>query len=105
CDWRSFLTYLGRKRSRNMYRASLVSLLVAVIAISAGPSTALASQADKLFQQALAAERSGDVAQRDRLLEQTLQADPEHQRARWHSGQVLHNGQWQSLEQIERRVA
>lgn len=88
-----------------MYRASLVSLLVAVFAISAGPSTALASQADDLFQQALAAEQRGDVAQRDRLLEQTLQADPEHQLARWHSGQVLHNGKWQSLEQIERRVS
>lgn len=68
-------------------------------------AVASARQADDLFQEALAAEQAGDLALRDRLITATLKADPENKLARWHSGQVLHNGKWQSLDKIERRVA
>jgi hypothetical protein len=34
-----------------------------------------------------------------------LRDDPEHKLARWHSGEVLHNGKWQPLNKIERSVS
>lgn len=81
-----------------------VSLCVALIAF-AFSSVTFAKQVDDLFQQALAAEQSGDLAARDRLIAATLKADPEYKLARWHSGQVLHNGKWSTLEKVEESVA
>jgi hypothetical protein len=68
-------------------------------------SAASANQVDDLFQKALAAEQTGDIAGRDHLIAATLQAEPEHKLARWHSGQVLYNGKWQPLERIEELVS
>jgi hypothetical protein len=84
-----------------MKMASIVSLFIA-LAIS---STSWANQADTLFQHAIAAEQAGRIADRDRLLTDVLSADPDHRLARWHSGQVLHNGKWQTLEKVERLVS
>jgi hypothetical protein len=89
--------------------------LLLVIALSATSSTALAKdgqdkvadkdRADAVFQQALAADQAGDAKQRDQLLAETLQINPNHKLARWHSGQVLFNGQWKTVDAISRHVS
>ncbi len=92
-----------------MKKVFFVSLAIAALAMCAstsclGTETAK-NQVDSLFQQSLAADQAGNNALRDRLLADILVQDPQHKLARWHSGQVLHNGKWQSLEKIERLVA
>lgn len=61
--------------------------------------------ADELFTQAIAAQRAGDSVAHERLLAEILSKDPQHKLARWHSGQVYFEGQWQSVEEITRRLA
>jgi hypothetical protein len=68
-------------------------------------SVASANQADALFQKAIAAEQAGDLAARDQWIAATLKADPAYKLARWHNGQVMHNGKWYALEKIEEAVA
>jgi hypothetical protein len=43
----------------------------------------------RLVHAALQAELDGSPAQRQRLLAEALEADPDYAPARWHSGQVL----------------
>ena len=97
-----------------MKKVVFVSLGIASLAICIVLSTAESlaigadsakSQVDVLFQQALAADQVGNSALRDRLLADVLAQDPDHKLARWHSGQVLHNGKWQTLDTVERLVA
>ncbi|MDZ4658399.1 MAG: polymorphic toxin-type HINT domain-containing protein [Bythopirellula sp.] len=93
-----------------MKKALFVSFGIAALAIGFVSSLALGADAarshvDTLFQEALAADQSGDRALRDRLITDVLEQDPDHKLARWHSGQVWHNGKWQPLEKIERLVA
>ena len=89
--------------------------LLLVIALSAICSTALPKgvqvnlaakdRANAVFQQALAADQAGDAKHRDQLLVETLRVDPDHKLARWHSGQVLFNGQWKTVDAISRQVS
>ena len=89
--------------------------LLLVIALSAICSTTSAKdnkdglsdkdRADAVFQRALAADQAGDSKQRDLLLVETLRVDPDHKLARWHSGQVLFNGQWKTVGAISRQVS
>jgi hypothetical protein len=82
-----------------------VALIAWTISLVASSSAASANQADDLFQKAVAAEQSGDFAACDRLIAATLKVAPNYNLARWHSGQVLHNGKWNALEKIEEAVA
>lgn len=87
-----------------MTRAIILSSMALVAAICLGSSSWGGTQADECFRRAIAAEQAGDKAERDRQLAEALQADPQHKLARWYSGQVLHNGQWQSPTEIGRTV-
>jgi hypothetical protein len=85
--------------------------LLLVIALCAISSTALAKgdltkdNADKVFQLALVADQAGHTERREQLIKETLRLDPNHKLARWHSGQVLFNGQWKTVDAISRLVS
>ncbi|MEM9658511.1 MAG: hypothetical protein AAF961_09130 [Planctomycetota bacterium] len=63
------------------------------------------AQADQLVQAALAAQLNGDAQRRSELLAEAQRASPESAAARWQSGQVLHNGEWQSIEEVGETVS
>ena len=68
------------------------------------PSPATPSAA-KLVEQALESELAGDGHQRAVLLKQALELDPNYAPARWHSGFVMVDGNWLSLDEAARRAA
>ncbi len=63
------------------------------------------SPAVEPFQEALAVDSVGDGRSYWRLLTDALRRDPDFQLARWFSGQVMFQGQWQPVEAVGRRVA
>lgn len=49
---------------------------------------------------ALAAELAGDAEQRAKLLREATAAEPKDNAARWHLGEVLHEGEWLAVQQV-----
>jgi hypothetical protein len=88
-------------------RSVCVSLFFSWGAIAASNATntradeAEALGAPALVQAALDAELAGDAQGRDALLAQALAVDPDYGPARWHNGQVLFDGQWRSLADVQ----
>jgi hypothetical protein len=58
---------------------------------------------ERLVHQALQAELEGQSYQRQALLADALDADPEYAPARWHSGHVQHAGGWTTVEEAAAR--
>jgi hypothetical protein len=57
----------------------------------------------RLVHAALQAELDGSPAQRQRLLAEALEADPDYAPARWHSGHVLEAEGWLTVEEAAER--
>ncbi len=94
-------------RSGTIHCATVVSA-ICVLALSikftvAGePQPDAASPAaDELVVAALRAEAAGNDDLRARLLAQALSADPQHDKARWHSGYVRLDGDWRLVDASE----
>jgi len=49
--------------------------------------------------------RKPPATRRDELLANAVQADPEFQSARWHSGQLKAGGEWLSIDQVQQAAA
>lgn len=64
-----------------------------------------ASVPERLVQAALEAEIQGNPAERERLLEEALQLDPNFEPARWHAGFVRIADQWVKLEDVPQHTA
>jgi hypothetical protein len=64
-----------------------------------------AREAPALVQAALDAEEAGDAATRAKLLAEARESDPDFAPARWHNGELMFDGKWRSLAQIEKVVA
>jgi hypothetical protein len=64
-----------------------------------------AREAPALVQAALDAEAAGDAATRAKLLAEASESDRDFAPARWHSGELMFDGKWRSLAQIEKLVA
>ena len=101
----------GHERQNSSWRVGGVSLLVlGVLAsptLSADPTSSdyRDRSAQDLVQAALQAEVSGRAEERDVLLGQAVSKDPSYAPARWHSGYVSADGQWISVEEVQRRAA
>lgn len=61
--------------------------------------------ADDLLRQALAGELRGDANERTQRLEEALAVLPDEKLTNWLLGQVLVDGKWQSVEQLQRTQA
>lgn len=102
-------------RSRTLVAAwGILSIVASGTALAAKPqrsTTAPAavadypSPADRLFQQALAAEAAGNIEDRDALLDKVLDADPKHAGAHWHRGEVLVGGKWLTVDDAAKQIA
>jgi hypothetical protein len=68
-------------------------------------ATAATDESARLVAAALEAQLSGQTDQRDDLLQQALQADPDCRLAHWLRGEVRFNGEWRTLEAIRELVA
>jgi hypothetical protein len=62
-------------------------------------------EAPALVQAALDAEAAGDAATRAKLLSEAGESDPDYAPAHWHNGELMFDGKWRSLAQIENLVA
>lgn len=58
-----------------------------------------------LVAAALESQLSGDMALRDKLLQQALDADPDCRLAHWLRGEIRFNGEWRSLAAVHKLVA
>ena len=83
-----------------MVRLQSVALVIVAMLFSApmAKPEAPSADADKLVIEALQSEIKGNASSRQALLNQALNRDPEHAPARWHTGQVLHDGKWVRFE-------
>ena len=61
--------------------------------------------AERLVVDALRAEVAGDAARRRVLLSEAVDAAPEYAPARWHSGQVLADGEWLPVDKAQQAAA
>ena len=86
-------------------RAALLGVLTLAPALAAHaakpadkpqPSTATA----KLVHAALQAELAGDATERAKLLSEARVQRPDDSPARWHSGEVLFDGAWRSIDDV-----
>ena len=93
----------------NHRRASVVVLLWALLACGTRTPAAAATvepgkplsavlPAGQFVEWAIAAEGRADRVDRDRLIEQALQADPDFAPARWLAGQIRYAGQWMTVD-------
>jgi hypothetical protein len=97
-------------RKRNLYRFSLMlipaALLVGTVqsdeSTKGRPSIAAA---DDLVRESLRSELAGDNRHRDQMLAQALKASPDSEPANWHSGRVMIDGQWQTIDDAQRRAS
>jgi len=80
-----------------------VSLPVGAESETAGTPRHVGSP-EALLTQVLEAERRGDVAQRDELIEALLLAEPELELARWLKGQVEFQGMWMPVDRVKNFV-
>jgi hypothetical protein len=93
-----------------IFAASLVVGFWGPAAASAATPDAMitiqhSKEAPALVQAALDAEAAGDAAARAKLLAEARESDPDLASARWHNGELMFDGKWRSLAQIEDLVA
>lgn len=82
----------------------LVCTVLVLVAVSAADAEQPLPMSPAVHQ-ALAAELAGDSDKRAELLREAITADPNDAAARWHAGQVQHEGKWLSpLEVIDRAL-
>lgn len=62
-------------------------------------------QSDVLVRRALESEIDGDVVLRGALLRSAAEADPASKPARWHAGQIEHEGEWTGYQHVPDRLA
>jgi len=83
-------------------------LAIAVFALSGaaqGQQTADDYEAGRLVSEALQRGARGDVAGRQEFLGEAIRRFPDFAPARWHSGQILQDGEWRDLEAVRRAAA
>ncbi len=78
----------------------VVALVLPCSAASPGSETSLSATPEQLVETALRHELSGNIDQRNRLLEEALLQAPDSQPARWHSGQVRYGDAWTSIDDV-----
>ncbi len=78
----------------------VVALVSSCSAASPGSETATSATPEQLVERALRHELSGDIDQRNRLLEEALLKAPDSQPARWHTGQVRYRDAWTSIDDV-----
>jgi hypothetical protein len=93
-----------------IFAASLVVGFWGPAAASAATPDAMVTiqhskEAPALVQAALDAEAAGDAAARAKLLAEARESDPEFAPARWHNCELMFDGKWRNLAQIEDLVA
>jgi hypothetical protein len=93
-----------------MAAASFAALLFSAIASAKssadqGQQPAASAQAKQLVADALEAELSGNTAKRRVLLSAAVDAAPDFQPARWHSGQIRAGGEWLPVDQAQQAAA
>lgn len=64
-----------------------------------------ASTADRLVREAMQAEIAGDAARHATLLEQAVRIAPNYSLARWQSGQIELDDDWQAIEEAQQAAA
>jgi hypothetical protein len=93
-----------------MAAASFAALLYPAIASAKSSADqsqqpAVSAQAKQLVADALEAELSGNTAKRRVLLSAAVDAAPDFQPARWHSGQIRAGGEWLPVDQAQQAAA
>lgn len=78
----------------------VVALASSCSAASPGSETATSATPEQLVETALRYELSGNIEQRNRLLEEALLQAPDSEPARWHSGQVRYRDAWTSIDDV-----
>lgn len=98
--------------ARYLAQGSAVAFFIAVGALAAGerpaakadPEDEATSIAERITREGLLAGFTGDAESRDLALRDALRVAPDYALARWHLGQMRHDDQWQTVEQIERQM-
>jgi hypothetical protein len=72
---------------------------------AAGEEPSDATTAERLVAEALRAEATGNSARRRVLLSVAIDAAPDYSPARWHSGQVLADGEWLPVDEAQQLAA
>lgn len=83
------------------FRFELLLLLLACASFAADNDSKTPSETDSMVQSALQAEIDGDPSLRHQRLAQARKQDPKHPAARWHSGYVLIDDRWQTIEDAQ----
>src|SRR5688500_13942380 len=94
------------------YSLCLATAMLAVLLIGTVVAKEIAKELSKseaeaaaLVDRAITAQINGRSEERAALLAQALEIAPDYAPARWHSGQVLHNGRWTKAADLALRAA